>query len=229
MNKFAVIGLGQFGIAIARSLAKEGAEVMAIDNNPDRTEQIKDDVAHAVSLDATDQKVLEAQNIQDIDAVVVAIGEDFEALLMATVQLMELGVQRIIARAANDQQRMILEKLGIKEILSPEETVGKTLAKTLLNPNIKSFLPLPDGYEIVEINTPKRAADKTVKEIDLRRKYNLNLITIKRLFEETRDGKKLQVEHIVGVPRPDTKLLESDILIVLGKSKDVDKFVQLNV
>ncbi|NJO02476.1 MAG: TrkA family potassium uptake protein [Bacteroidia bacterium] len=228
MDKFAVIGLGQFGLAIARSLAKEGAEVMAIDNNPERVELIKDDVAHAVSLDATDQKVLEAQNIQDIDAVVVAIGEDFEALLMATVQLMELGVERIIARAANDQQRMILEKLGIKEILSPEEEVGRTLAKMLLNPNIKSFLPLPDGYEIVEINTPKRAADKTVSEIDLRRKYNLNLITIKRIFDESKDGKIVQTEHIIGVPRPDTILYETDILIVLGKSKDVDKFVQLN-
>lgn len=228
MNKFAVIGLGQFGIAIARSLAKEGAEVMAIDNNPDRVEQIKDEVAHAVSLDATDQKALEAQNIQDIDAVVVAIGEDFEALLMATVQLMELEVERIIARAANDQQRMILEKLGIKEILSPEEEVGRTLAKTLLNPNIKSFLPLPDGYEIVEINTPKKTADKTLSEIDLRKRYNLNLITIKRWFEESKDGKMVKTEHIIGVPRADTVLKESDIMIVLGKGKDVDKFVQLN-
>ena len=229
MNKFAVIGMGQFGVAIARNLAQEGAEVMAIDNNPDRVELIKDEVAHSVTLDATDQRVLEAQNIQEMDAVVVAIGEDFEALLMATVQLMELRVKRIIARAANSQQRMILEKLGIEDILSPEEEVGRTLAKTLLNPNIKSFLPLPDGYEIVEINTPKKVADKSVREIDLRRKYNLNLITIKRLFEESKDGKILEIEHIIGVPRPDTILYETDILIVLGKSKDVDKFVHLNI
>lgn len=228
MNKFAVIGLGQFGMAIARSLANEGAEVMAIDNNPDRVEQIKEEVAHAVSLDATDQKALEAQNIREIDAVVVAIGEDFEALLMATVQLMELEMERIIARAANDQQRMILEKLGIKEILSPEEEVGKNLAKNLLNPNIKSFLPLPDGYEIVEINTPKKVSDKTISDIDLRKRYNLNLITIKRMFEESKEGKVVKTEHIIGVPRADTILLETDILIVLGKSRDVDRFVQLN-
>ncbi len=220
--------MGQFGSAIARSLSKEGAEVMAIDNKPERVEHVKDDVAHAVSLDARDQRVLVAQNIQEMDAVIVAIGEDFEALLMTTVQLMELGVERIIARAANDQQRMILEKLGIEDILSPEEEVGRTLAKTLLNPNIKSFLPLPDGYEIVEINTPKKVADKTVSEIDLRRRYNLNLITIKRLFDESRDGEAVQVEHIIGVPRPDTILYETDILIILGKSKDVDKFVHLN-
>lgn len=228
MNKFAVVGLGQFGFAIARSLAKEGAEVMAIDFNPERVEQIKDYVAHAVALDATDKRVLESQNIQDLDAVVVAIGEDFEALLMSTVQLMELGVTRIIARAANDQQRMILEKMGIREILSPEEEVGRNLAKTLLNPNIKSFLSLPDGYEIVEIGTPKKIADKTISDIDLRKRYSLNLITIKRMFEETKDGKTIQTEHIIGVPRADTILYETDILIVMGKAKDVEKFVQLN-
>lgn len=228
MNKFAVIGLGQFGFAIARALAREGSEVMAIDNDTEHVERIKDDVAHAITLDATDRKALESQNIQELDAVVVAIGEDFEALLMTTVQLMELKVPRIIARAANDQQRMILQKLGITEILSPEEEVGRTFAKTLLNPNIKSFLPLPDGYEIVEINTPKKIADKTVSDVDLRKRYNLNLITIKRAFEETKDGKMIQKEHIIGVPRPDTVLLDSDVLIVLGKANDVERFVQLN-
>ena len=229
MNKFGVIGLGQFGIAIARSLAREGAEVMAIDNNPDRVEHVKEDVALAVTLDATDRRVLEAQHIREMDAVLVAIGADFEALLMTTVQLMELGVERVIARAANDQQRMILRKLGLKEILSPEEEVGRTFAKTLLNPNIKSFLPLPDGYEIVEINTPKKVVDKTVSEIELRKRYNLNLITIKRMFEESKDGQLIQNEHIIGVPRADTIMFDTDIMILLGKAKDVEKFVQLNM
>jgi len=228
MNKFAVIGMGQFGVAIAQALAKKGAEVMAIDNNPERIEYIKDEVAHAVALDATDIKALQAQNIQEVDAVVVAIGENFESLLMTTVQLMEMEIDRIIARAANQQQRMILEKLGIKEILSPEEEVGRNLAEVLLNPNIQSFLPLPDDYEIVEINTPRKMANRTIKDINLRKKYNINLITIKRKFEESKDGKKKQNEHIIGVPRPDTLLLEDDVIILLGKSKDVDRFVQLN-
>lgn len=87
---------------------------------------------------------------------------------MTTVLLLELEVERIIARAANAQQRMILEKMGIEEILSPEETVGKTVAEMLLHPNMKSFLPLPDDYEIVEINTPSRVVDQTISEIGLR-------------------------------------------------------------
>jgi len=227
-NRFAVIGLGQFGESIARTLSDSGAEVLAIDIDLDKVESIKDDVAYAVALDATDVKALKAQNIQDMDAIVVAIGENFEGLLLTTVLLLELEVERIIARAANAQQRMILEKMGVEEILSPEETVGKTVAEMLLHPNMKSFLPLPDDYEIVEINTPSRVVDQTISEIGLREKYNLNLITVKRLYDEKVDGHLQQVEHIIGVPRADTFLKETDIMILLGKSKDVNKFIEVN-
>lgn len=227
-NRFAVIGLGQFGESIARTLADRGAEVLAIDIDLDKVEAMKDDVAYAVSLDSTDVKALKAQNIQDMDAVVVAIGENFEGLLLTTVLLLELEVKRIIARAANSQQRMILEKMGIKEILSPEETVGKTVGEMLLHPNMRSFLPLPDNYEIVEINTPSRVVDQTISEIGLREKYNLNLITVKRFFDEKKGDTMQKVEHIIGVPRADTFLKETDIMIILGKSQDVNKFIEVN-
>ncbi len=227
-NRFAVIGLGQFGESIARTLADRGAEVLAIDIDLDKVEALKDEVAYAVALDSTDVKALKAQNIQDMDAIVVAIGENFEGLLLTTVLLLELEVKRIIARAANAQQRMILEKMGIEEILSPEETVGKTVAEMLLHPNMKSFLPLPDDYEIVEINTPSRVVDQTISEIGLREKYNLNLITVKRFFEEKKGDEIQKVEHIIGVPRADTFLKETDIMIILGKSQDVNKFIEVN-
>jgi len=229
MNKFAVIGLGQFGVAIAKALAEKGAEVMAIDNDPNKVDYVKDDVAHAVALDATDIKALRAQNIMEVDAAVVAIGEDFEALLLTTVQLMELEVNRLVARAANEQQRMILEKIGVEEILSPEENVGKSLAASLLNPSIKSFLPLTDGYEIVEINSPRRLGGRNIKDIDLRRRYNINLITIKRYFKEKNEnGETVVKEHIIGVPKAETIIKDNDVLILLGKSKDIDRFIQVN-
>lgn len=227
-SKFAVIGLGRFGTSIARTLAKRGVEVMAIDVNLEKVEEVKDDIALGIHMDSTDEKALKAQNIEDMDAVVVAIGEDFEALLLTTVLLLEMDIKRIIARAANTHQRKILEKVGVKEILSPEDEVGKTVAEMLLNPNVHSYLPLPDDYEIVEINTPKKVANHTVSEVGLREKYNLNLITIKRLFEEEQHGKMMQVEHIIGVPKADTVLYASDIIILMGKIDDVNKFIQLN-
>jgi trk system potassium uptake protein TrkA len=228
IGKFAVIGLGQFGTSIARSLATRGAEVLAIDINIETVEMLKDDVAYAVALDSTDDKALKAQNIQDMDAIVVAIGEDFEALLLTTVLLLEMNVKRLIARAANAHQRMILTKMGVKEILSPEDEVGRTVAETLIHPNIKSYLPLPDDYEIVEVNTPKRVANRTISEIGLRERYNLNLITIKRIFEEKHHGEVVRVQHIIGVPKGNTVLYDTDVMIIMGKIHDVDKFIEIN-
>ena len=123
-HKFAVIGLGLFGRAIAKTLSERGAEVLAIDINEEKIQRIKDDVAYAVTFDATDIKALRAQNIENVDAVVVSICENFEALLLCTVHLLELKVKRIIARAQGHLQRMILEKLGVQEILSAETEVG---------------------------------------------------------------------------------------------------------
>ena len=118
-HKFAVIGLGLFGRAIAKTLSERGAEVLAIDINEEKIQDIRDDVAYAVAFDATDIKALKVQNIKNVDAVVVAIGENFESLLLCTVHLMELKVKRIIARAEGPLQRMILEKLVVNKIFSP--------------------------------------------------------------------------------------------------------------
>jgi len=145
-NRFGVIGLGRFGTTIARTLAQRGAEVIVIDNDEQAINALRDDVAFAVRMDATNLKLLREQNVQDLDAVVVAIGQDFEGLLLTTVTLLELGVKRIIARASTDQQRRVLEKLGVTEILSPEDEVGISVAGRLLNPNVVDVLQLPDEY-----------------------------------------------------------------------------------
>lgn len=228
-GKFAVIGLGQFGTSIAKTLADRGAEVIAIDQDLEKVEEVKDDVSYAVALDATDIKALTAQEIQEVDAVVVAIGEDFEALLLTTAHMLDLKIKRIIARAANVQQRMILEKIGVTEILSPEETVGRTVAEMLLEPSFRSYFDLPDDYEIVELKTPRRIADQTLRDIGLRESYNLNLITIKRTFKEEKNnsGEK-QTQHVIGVPHPDTVIQASDMLIIMGKTQDIKRFVECN-
>lgn len=217
-----------FGNSIARTLSKRGAEVLAIDIDIDKVEQLKDEVAYAVALDATDMRALKAQNIEDVDAVVVAIGENFEGLLLTTVLLLEMNVKRIIARAANAQQRMILAKMGVEEILSPEDTVGVSVAEMLLHPNMRSFLSLGDDYEIVELNTPKRIVNQSIKEVQLREKYNLNLITIKREFEEKVEGELVINQHVIGVPTGETVLKESDVIILLGRKDSVEKFIEVN-
>jgi trk system potassium uptake protein TrkA len=227
-NKFAVIGLGQFGYSVAKNLALRGAEVLAIDKDIDRVEMIKDEVAYAVALDATDIKALNSQNISEMDAVLVAIGENIEGLLLTVVQLLEMKTRRIIARAMSQQQKLILDKLGVKEILSPEDEVGMMVAEMLINPNMKAIMPLPDNYEIVEIQTPRRVFKRTVKEIGLADNYRLELIAIKRKYEEYYEARKRTVEHLLIRPSEDTTLEYSDIIIVLGKTQDVDKFIEFN-
>lgn len=229
VSKFAVIGLGRFGNAIARTLSKRGAEVIAIDTNEEYVELIKEEVAYAVTLDATDIKALKSQNLQDMDAVIVSIGEDFEALMLCTVLLMEIGVTRIMARANGKHQRMILEKIGIAEILSPENDVGLAVAERLLNPSILTTLMLPDDYEIVEVKTPRSMVNRSISDINLRNKYNLNLITIKRQTEEQLNGNMEIVEHILGVPSSDTVILESDTIILFGMAQDIERFLQINI
>lgn len=228
MAKYAVIGLGQFGRAIALALSKKGAEVLAIDSNEEVINTIADDVANAVFMDGIDSKALQAQNITDFDAVVVAIGQDFEQLLLCTVTLLELNVNRIIARAAGQNQRLILEKMGIREILSPEDEVGIIVAERLLNPSIVTFLQLPDNYRIAEMKTPRGIVNRTLESIDLRDRYKLSLISIKREFEVTHHSKTVIEQHIEGVPSSKTIIQASDTLVIFGKNNDIERFIEIN-
>jgi trk system potassium uptake protein TrkA len=228
-NRFGIIGLGRFGSTIARKLSERGAEVMVFDKSEENVNALRDEVAFTACLDSTDIRVLKEQNITDLDAVVVAIGENFEALLLTTVNLLELGVKRVIARASTPQQKLVLEKIGVKEILSPEDEVGISVAGRLINPDLVSYFQLPDDYQIVELKVPPRVANKSVSEIDLRNTYQLNLITLRRAYDlKGNDGQNKREYHILGVPNSDTILYEEDYLLLLGKSIDIERFQELN-
>lgn len=220
-SKFAVIGLGQFGRAIARKLSEKNTEVLAIDIDEEKVEAIKDDVAYAVTLDSTDGKALKAQNIEEMDAVVVAIGANFQDLLLTTFVLQDLGAKRIIARAQGPTQRRILEKMGIEEILSPEDEVGNNVAEQLVNPSVLMTMQLPDEYEIVEVKAPKDITGRTLEDIGLREKYKLNLVTLLRTGEDEK-------YHIIGVPRADTVLEKGDVIIIFGKTSNINRFIEIN-
>jgi trk system potassium uptake protein TrkA len=219
-DKFAVIGLGQFGTAIARKLAEKGAEILAIDSDPDKVESIRDYVTYGVTLDATSRPALESQNIAEMDAVVVSIGQNFECTMLTVVQLQSLGVKRLMARAQGETQRRILTKLGVEEILSPEEEVGKNVAERLLTPGMLMAVQLPDNYEIVEVEAPKSTVGRSLEDIGLTKKYKLSLITLLR--------KTNGDHHILGVPEDDTVVEPNDLMVVFGTTKDVERFIHIN-
>jgi trk system potassium uptake protein TrkA len=219
-DKFAVIGLGQFGSAIAKKLAEKGAEILAIDSDPDKVESIRDYVTYGVTLDATSRPALESQNIADMDAVVVSIGQNFECTMLTVVQLQSLGVKRLMARAQGETQRRILTKLGVEEILSPEEEVGKNVAERLLTPGMLMAVQLPDNYEIVEVEAPKSTVGRSLEDIGLTKKYKLSLITLLR--------KTNGDHHILGVPEETTVVEPNDLMVVFGTTKDVERFIHIN-
>lgn len=227
-QKIAVIGMGQFGMAIAKSLTKKGAEVMAIDRSEYIIEEMGDRVALAVAMDATDKRTLLSQGILDFDAVVVAIGEDFEQLLLCTTLLMDIGVKRIMARARGKNQRVILEKIGVKEILSPEDEVGINVAERLIHPSIVSYLDLPDEFCIMEIAAPPDVIGRSLIDIALRRRYHLNLITMKRSVEVERNGEMVREQHIYGIPKGESLIRENDSLVLFGKRVHVERFIEIN-
>ena len=227
-NRFAVIGLGKFGRAIAKKLAEKGAEVIGIDHNESNVDKIQEDIAHCVCMDATDKKALLAQNITDVDGIVVAIGENFEALLLCTVYLQELKAKRIIARANDDHQRRILEKIGVEEIFSPEDEVGIVMAEKLMHPSVVSILQLPEDYEIAEIKAPRGIQKRSLGDIRLRDKYKLNLVTIEREVEKTVKGEKITDQHIIGIPTPETVIEDTDTIVLFGTTKDIARFIEIN-
>lgn len=227
-SKFAVIGVGRYGATIARRLAEKGAQVFAFDPDEEKIEGIKDDVAFAVTMDATDVRALRSQNIDDVDAAVVAIGENFEATILTCVHLIDLGVKRIIARASGEHQRLILQKIGVLEILTPEDEVAFVVREKLINPSIVSFLQLPDDYEIAEIIAPKGIVGRTIDGIAFRNKYELTLVTIKREYHIKKNNEELTEQHVIGVPKSDTVIMDKDTLVVFGTSKSVQRFIDIN-
>ena len=218
--RFAVIGIGRFGTAIATKLSIKGAEVIAIDNNNERINGIKDNVTYAITLDSTDINALKSQNINEMDAVVVSIGEDFQSLLLTTFALQEIGVKRIMVRAQGEAQKKILSRMGIDEILSTEEEVSNNVTEQLMNPSVLLYVPLPDEFEIIEIKAPKGVVDRTLLDIGLRTKYKINLITLLR--------KRGNEHHIVGVPKGDTIIEKDDLILVFGSSKNISRFIEIN-
>lgn len=227
-EKITIIGLGQFGMRVAKQLTQRGADVLAIDRDLDKVEMIKDEVAYAVALDSTNIKALHSQNIEQMDAVFVAIGENIKGLLLTTVNLLEMNVKRIITRAVSEEQKTILSKLGVQEIISPEDEISKTIAEKLINPTFQGVLHLTEEIIIAEVRVPLKIAYRTIAQSEFQLTYSLKLITVKRSYEEVVDNHKREVYHILPKIDIDTIIQPTDRLIVLGKISSIEYFINMN-
>jgi len=230
MKRFAVIGLGRFGKKLAIALAMSGAEVIAIDKNREEVEQIRDQVSHAVRLDSTDEEALKAQGVDKVDVAIVGIGAGggqgtgFESAILTVVNLRQMGVKTICARAESLTAGEVFSKVGATEVIYPEIESAQRWAYRLIAPQIGEKIDFAPGYSLARIKALASFDGKTVMDLQLRQKYSVNLVAIKR--GEKGASKKQKEGDIINVPMPNTVIFEGDILMVAGSDADLVKLPQ---
>jgi trk system potassium uptake protein len=219
-KQFAVIGLGRFGFSVAKTLAKYGSEVIAIDNHEERVKKVSDFVTSAVQLDAMDDKALRSVGVQNVDTAIVSIGENIEASILVVMTLKEMGIRNIIAKAVTTLHGKVLENIGVQRIIYPDRDMAVRVAHSLIRPKVLEQLELSDEYSIVELPTPVRLIGQTLKDAQLRSKYGVNLIAIKR---KVTTEKGIIKEAWNVSPLPTDVIQEGDVLVLIGLNEDLDK------
>lgn len=223
--KYIIVGLGGFGASLAEKLTSQGNEVIGIDNKMDKVDSFKEKISHTICMDATDEFTVSGLPLKETDIVIVAIGEDQGANIMTTALFKNFQVKRLISRAINPLHEKVLMAIGVDEIVHPEQETAERWAKKLCLTNVIDSFQLNDDFSIIEINIPEKYIGQTIREIQLRRKFNiLALTTIKKTEVKSAVGKTHNEDRVQGVASPDTVLEEYDILVIYGANADLRKF-----
>ena len=217
MKTFVVIGLGRFGIAVATELSSLGHEVLALDDSEENIQKIADKVTHAVTGDARDPAVLRALGVRNYDCAVVAVGVDVGTSALITLNLKELGVSKVICKAQSHVHRKVLEKIGADRVVFPEHEMGVKLAQGLSSSNVLNFIELSDDVGIVETTVPKEWMGKSIVELDVRARYKVNIIAVRKKGAEMFDV----------TPGPNMIMESGDSVVALGRTEDVNRLQDL--
>jgi len=225
--KYIVVGLGNFGASLSQKLTAQGNEVIAIDNRMEKVDLFKEKISHTICMDATDEFTVSGLPLLDTDVVIVAIGEDQGANIMATALLKNLQVKRLISRAINPLHEKVLKAIGVDEIVHPEEETAERWAKKLCLSNVVDSYELSGDYSIIEAKVPDDYIGKTVIEVGFRRDFNLLVLTIiKKVVVKSILGKTKTETQIQGVASADNILGPNDILVLYGSNKDLQIFLK---
>ncbi len=217
MQRFAVLGLGRFGMSLARQLHAAGQEVIAVDSDLELIEHIRDEVTLAVAMNCTDEAALKAHKVDEVDVAIVSIGDDFEAATLATVMLKQLGVKRVISRAVSPMLARILTRIGADEVVNPEDESADRWAARLVMSHFLNQVVLGHDFSVVELITPEQWVGKTLIELDLRRSANVNLVAIKSHEQVVGSPDRWQT-RLPGVDEP---LKADDSLVIVGSDEDL--------
>lgn len=211
MKQFAVLGLGRFGSSLAKTLYDLGHEVLAVDEREEAVQEISELVTHAVQADATDESALRSLGLRNFDVVIVSIGADIQSSILVTLIVKELGVKYVVAKAQSELHAKVLYKIGADRVVLPERDMGLRLAHNLVSSNVLDFIELSSDYSIVEVAALNEWQGKTLKDLNFRRKYGLNVIAIKHNGE-------MNVS-----PRAEDIIEENDVLVVIGENEGITR------
>ncbi|MEW5945240.1 MAG: TrkA family potassium uptake protein [bacterium] len=211
MKKVVVIGMGRFGHAVCIELTKLGIEVLAVDSDESAVNEIVDHVTHALIMDATNREALADAGIMNFKTAIVGIGHNVEASILTTLMLKEIGVENVTARAINRYHGLILEKIGADRIIYPEAEMGRKLARSITNPDLIDFLDFGESFSIVEVLASENMIGKTLRELQLRNRFGINVVAVKR-------GGRIN-----GAPGADDALKNGDELLVSGPPENISK------
>lgn len=217
MRQFVVIGLSSFGHHLALQLAKNGCEVMVLDIDKDKIQDIKDYVNEALVADGCDKETLKSLGLEKADGVIVSLGSDMSASILITLYLKELGIKEVIVKVLNEDHAKIVNKIGASSIIFPERDMAVRLGDTLSSANVLDQLELSPGYSLMEIAPPKSFMGKSIKSLKIRSEYNVQVVAIRELVPE-----KFNI-----IPSPDFIIKDSDVLVVLGKDEDLERLKQV--
>lgn len=220
-KQFGVIGLGRFGSAMATTLTELGHDVIGVDADESRVQQLADVITQALQIDATDERTLRAAGVRDVDVAVVSIGENIESSLLVVMQLRELGIRTIVAKAVTPLHGRILEKLGVSRVIFPEREMAVRVAHSLVMPNVLDYIELSRDFSIVEVPAPDAFVGRTLKQLELRPRLGLTLIAIKRRSPDSR----VIVTNIA--PAADEEIRPGDTLALLGSNERLNQLDQL--
>lgn len=227
--KYIVIGLGNFGLSLAEKLTKLGNEVIGVDNSMTKVESVKEKISHAICLDATDEYTMGGLPFKDTDTVIIAIGENTGANIMATAMVKKLHPNRIISRAIDPLHQTVLEAMDIHTIVHPEEETAEKWAKKLSLKGMVESFELSGKFSIVELTAQESCIGKKIEDIGFRRNFNLVFITIiRKTIEKNILGRVKRVNEVQGVVNNEVVIEKGDILVLYGENEDIKKYIKAN-
>lgn len=225
MKKFIVIGLGDFGMNIARVLMDNNCEVLGMDTEKNTVQKARDFITQALIGDAADRSVLESLSIADYDGAVVSIGQEMGPSILIALYLKEIGVRRIIVRAISEDHEKILQMLGISDIIFPERDTAVKIGMTLSMKNALDYMPLTKEYSILDVTPPKKFIGKTLKDLQISSRYRCQVIGIKYNAAPKDSASRGEVVTNIA-PGAEDIIPAHSVMIVLGKIKDIRKLEQ---